>query len=113
MEDESLTAELARLRKRQHDIRENEVYGGLSKAERAEYEIGAKRIDELTRQIEAIALSGRAQAEQRREWNKSSETDTHRSEARQSYRSREKDSTTEYVDSLKSEAMKGTRNPEK
>jgi hypothetical protein len=62
MEDESLTAELARLRTRQHDIRQNEVYGGLSKAERAEYEVGAKRIDELTRWIEAIALSGRAQA---------------------------------------------------
>jgi|HubBroStandDraft_1064217.scaffolds.fasta_scaffold38318_2 hypothetical protein len=57
MEDETPSSELARLRNQQHDIPENEVYGGLSKAERAEYEAGAKRIDELTRQMEAIALS--------------------------------------------------------
>jgi hypothetical protein len=113
MEDETLSAELARLRDQQFSARQNEVYGGLSKVEQADYDARAKRIYELTKQVEAIASSSRAQAEQRREWNKSSETDTPQSEARQPYRSREKDSTTEYVDSLKSEAVKGTRNPEK
>ena len=113
MEDETLSAELARLRDQQFSARQNEVYGGLSKVEQADYDARVKRIYELTKQVEAIASSNRAQAEQRREWNKSSETDTPQSEARQPYRSREKDSTTEYVDSLKSEAVKGTRNPEK
>jgi hypothetical protein len=63
MEDEIPRAELARLRERQHNIRQNEVYGGLSRAERADYDARAKRIYELTKQIETIASSGRAQAE--------------------------------------------------
>jgi hypothetical protein len=38
MEDQSPSAELARLRKQQHKTRQNEVYGGLSQNERAEYD---------------------------------------------------------------------------
>jgi hypothetical protein len=112
MENESPSAELERLRKRQLVIRRNEVYGGLSKAERAEYEAGRKRINALTKKVEATASSRAAQAEQRGEWNKMSETDTPQSEARQPYRSREKDSTTAFVDSAKKETVKRTRNPE-
>jgi hypothetical protein len=82
MEDETLSAELARLRDQQYSARQNEVYGGLSKVEQADYDARAERIYELTKQVEAIASSGRTQAEQRREWNKSSETGTPQSEAR-------------------------------
>ena len=111
MEDETLSAELARLRDQQFSARQNEVYGGLSKVEQADYDARAKRIYELTKQVEAIASSSRAQAEQRREWNKSSETDTPQIDARQSYRSRERDSTTAYVDSVKAKIVEETRNP--
>jgi hypothetical protein len=111
MEDETLSAELARLRDQQYSARQNEVYGGLSKVEQADYDARANRIYELTKQVAAIASSSRAQAEQRREWNKSSETDIPQSEARQPYRSREKDSTTRFVDSLKTETFKQRRNP--
>jgi hypothetical protein len=76
MKDETSSVELARLREQQHSIRQNEVYGGLSKVERADYDARAKRIYELIKQIEAIASPSRAQAEQRCEWNKLSESDT-------------------------------------
>jgi hypothetical protein len=91
MDDESPSAELERLRRRQLITRQNEVYGGLAKAERAEYETGAKCIDAL---IKAMALF-----------------DT-QSEARQPYRSREQDPTTAFVDAVKKEAVKRTRNRE-
>jgi hypothetical protein len=112
MEDETLSAELARLRDQQFSARQNEVYGGLSKVEQADYDARAKRIYELTKQVEAIASSSRAQAEQRREWNKSSEMDTPQSEARQPYRSRETDSTHAFTDSAKTDTVKETRNPD-
>lgn len=101
MEDESSSAELARLRKQQLKTRQNEVYGGLSRDERAKYDTTTKRIDELTKQFEAIASSNKAQAEQRHEWNKKSETDAPQSEGRAPYRTREQDSTIAVIDSLK------------
>jgi Skp family chaperone for outer membrane proteins len=84
----------------------------LSKAERAEYEAGRKRIDALTKKVEATASSRAAQAEQRGEWKKMSETDTPQSEARQPYRSREKDSTNKFIDSLNAGTVKGTGSSE-
>ena len=107
MEEESPSTELERLRERRLVIRRNEVYGGLSKAERAEYEAVARRIDAL---IKAIALFDRAQAAETRV--ESPETDTPQNGARQPYRSREKDSTTAFVDAVKKEAVKRMRNPE-
>jgi hypothetical protein len=111
--EENPKSELARLRKQQHKTRQNEVYGGLSQDERAEYDNTTKRIDELTKQLEAIASSDKAQAEQRREWNKGSETDAPQSEARQPHRPREQDSTKAFTDSLKTVRTKKKPNPER
>jgi hypothetical protein len=111
MAEETPQSEVIRLRKAQILARQHEVYGGFSPAERLEYDERAKRIKELDAQLEAIAVAGKAGAEQRRNWNKSSETDTPQGEARQPYRSREKDSTTRFVDSLKTETFKQRRNP--
>ena len=47
MRYESPQAELARLGKEQTKARQDEVFGGLSPAERAEYDGNAKRINEL------------------------------------------------------------------
>jgi hypothetical protein len=48
-------------------------------------------------------VSQTTQPGQGREWNKESETDTPQSEVRQPYRSREKDSTTPFIDSLETD----------
>jgi hypothetical protein len=47
MEDETPHAELLRLRKAQDKARQDEVYGGMSHAEKAEYYSRAERIREL------------------------------------------------------------------
>ena len=47
MEDETHHAEVVRLRKAQIKALENEVYGGLSRAEKAAYDKRAERIREL------------------------------------------------------------------
>jgi hypothetical protein len=47
MEDETPRAELIRLRKAQHKARQDEVYGGMSPVEKAEYYSRAERIREL------------------------------------------------------------------
>jgi hypothetical protein len=90
-------AELKRLLKEQHKARQDEVFGGFSPAERAEYEGKAHRIHALESEIQASAVSKKnsvsAKAEQERQWNKESETDTPQTEAHQPYRSREKGST--------------------
>ena len=96
MRYESPQAELARLGKEQTKARQDEVFGGLSPAERAEYDGNAKRINELEIEIRAsataIRISRSAKAEQKRQWNKASETDTPQGEAHQPYRSRETES---------------------
>jgi hypothetical protein len=104
-------SEVTRLREAQTLARQHEVYGGFSPSERIEYDERAKRIKELDAQLEAIAVADTAGAEQRRDWNKLSETDTPQGEARQPYRSREKDSTTAFADSLETETLKQIRNP--
>ena len=89
-------SELKRLRNEQYKTRQDEVFGGLSPAERTEYNRKRKRINDL--EIELAASAGAkkstqsATAEQRRQWNKNSETDTPQDKAQQPYRNREKDS---------------------
>jgi hypothetical protein len=47
MADETPDDELVRLRKAQRKARQDEVYGGMSRTERAEYDSRAERIREL------------------------------------------------------------------
>jgi hypothetical protein len=103
MDEETPQSELTRLRKAQVLAQEREIYGGFSPAERIEYDNRAKRINELDAQVRALAIADDAASERRRDWNKLSETDTPLSGARQPYRSREKDSTTAYTESLKTD----------
>ena len=92
--------------------RQDEVYGGFSESERAEFDSRAKRIKELETQLKTLTSADEVAAEQRREWNKKPETDTPQSEARQPYRNREKDSTNAFTDSLKSGRTEQKHNPE-
>jgi uncharacterized protein YdaT len=101
--NEKLQAELTRLRKLQSDARYNEIFGGFSKLERNEYEERQKRIYILQAHLEEGAVAEQpmtAGANQRREWNRRSETDIPQAEARQQYHSREKDSSKAFTDSL-------------
>jgi hypothetical protein len=109
---ESPKSELARLRKRQRQARQDEVYGGFSKSERAEYDSRAERINELDAQLQTLASADKAAAEQRGEWNKKSETDMPQSEGRQPYRTREQDSTDAFTDFSKTDRTKRKPNPE-
>ena len=97
MVPEKPEAELKRLLKEQTKARQDEVFGGHSPAERAEYEGRADRIHALESEIQASADSKKgslsAKAEQERQWNKAPEKDTPQAEAHQPYRSREKGST--------------------
>jgi hypothetical protein len=94
---ENPESELARLLQEQRKARQDEIFGGFSQAERAEYNRKAGRINVLEREIQASAPVGQkrqtAEAEQKRQWNENPETDTHKSAAHQPYRSREKDSS--------------------
>ena len=80
--------ELALLLKKQRKARQDEVFGGLSKAEQAEFDGRAQRIHALENEMRLNGV-----VEQKRQWNKESETDTHQSEAHLPYRSREKGSS--------------------
>jgi Skp family chaperone for outer membrane proteins len=109
---ENPKSELARLRKEQRQARQDEVYGGFSKSERAEYDARAERIHELDARLLTMTSADEAASEQRREWNKKSETDTAQSESRQPYRNREADSTNVLTDSLKTVRTQQKRKPE-
>jgi hypothetical protein len=94
MKDETSHSELIRLRKEQIKAQQNEVFGGWSPAEHAQYEQRMKRINELEIQLRMTGISEKnsesgAEQKQRSRWNEESETDTHQSEAHQPYRSRE------------------------
>ncbi len=54
MESESEESELTRLREEQRETRHDEIFGGLSLAERATYQSRATRIDELQRHLSHI-----------------------------------------------------------
>jgi hypothetical protein len=96
MEHETLKSELLRLFKQQTKALQDEVFGGMSLSERKDYDIRTRRINELEIEISASELAKRssqsAKAEHKRQWSKDSETDTPQAEARQPYRSRERDS---------------------
>ena len=51
VQNEAEHAELARLRKEQAKTRHDEVFGGLTPAERSEYDIKQTRICELERRL--------------------------------------------------------------
>lgn len=94
MTDEKLQSELRRLNTLQSRARQDEVFGGFSRAQRIEYNKRERRIHDLETELQAGADSEQsgmtAGADQRREWNKSPETENPQSAAPQSYRSREK-----------------------
>ena len=74
--EENPKSELARLRKKQLQAQQDEVYGGFSKSKRAEYYSRAERINELELQLQTLASADKGAAKHRGEWNKKSETDT-------------------------------------
>jgi hypothetical protein len=57
MAEEKPESELARLREEQSKTRQEEVFGGLSLAERAQYNAKAERIHVLERTIQAPAVA--------------------------------------------------------
>lgn len=81
MAKENPESEVKRLRKEQNEALDDEVFGGLSPSERAQYDRKIKRINELTIQLAASAgakkSSQSVKPEQKRQWNKEPETDTH------------------------------------
>lgn len=105
MAKEKPESELTRLRVEQEKTRRDEVFGGLSPAERTEYEKKADRIRTLESQIQASAVakksSQNATATRRRQCKIKSETDSPQGEVRQPYGSREKGSTDASRDSTK------------
>ncbi len=115
MAKEKPESELKRLRKEQNQTRRDEVFGGLSPAERDAYDRKSERIYELESQIHASAVAKKsprsAQAEQRLQWTKEPETDTPQDEAHQPYRSREKGSTGSSTESRRQRA-KPRKTPE-
>ncbi len=52
MANQKLQSELARLRKQQARARHDEIFGGFSRAERAEYDARANRIHEVETELE-------------------------------------------------------------
>ena len=88
---ETPEVELARLKKEQLKARNDEIFIGTSAPERQQYDVRAKRIQ--------VLLSNIADKKQRTAWGQTSETDTPQEESRQSYRSREENSSQAYTDS--------------
>jgi len=85
MTDEKLQSELRRLNSLQSRARQDEVFGGFSRAQRIEYNKRERRIHDVETELQAGADSEQsgmtAGADQRREWNKSPETDNPQSAA--------------------------------
>src|SRR6516164_1683405 len=110
MAKETPSSELKRLRNEQDKTRRDEVFGGLSQKEWAEYYVKSDRIHQLESEIRASAaadeISKSARANQRIEWNKRAETDTPQVEARQPYRSRERDFTQNSTARVKGSSLK-------
>jgi protein subunit release factor B len=118
MRNETPFSELIRLRKEQTKAREDEVFVGLSPAERSQYDQRTKRINELATELRMTAISEKssersAEEEQKSRWNQRSETDTPQSEAHQPYRSREENSSIDNDRNLSnSHKRKGKNGPE-
>jgi hypothetical protein len=94
---ETLESELKRLKQDQRKMREDEVFLGLTPAERAVFNEKLARISSLEIKIQTMASAEEKarsfKAEQRGRWNQSAETDASQTEARQSYRNRETESS--------------------
>ena len=103
MANQKLQSELTRLRKQQAKARQDEIFGGFSRAERAEYDARANRIHEVETELETKPAERTIAEQQRRQWHKESDTDTPQDVARQPYRSREKDSGDAFTNSLKTD----------
>jgi hypothetical protein len=106
-------SELLRLFKEQTKTLEEEVFGGLSPAERAQYDRKTRRINELEMDLAASAVAKTSQpgkAERKSQWSKEAETDMPQGEARQPYRSREKDATNTSTHSRKKRRKSKGRN---
>ncbi len=86
---ENPQAEWKRLREEQLKARRDEVFGGLTPAERMAYEVRRRRLQELQGELWLEAATAKSAAEQTRNWNREPETDTPQSASRQPYRSRE------------------------
>jgi hypothetical protein len=73
MLEERPQSELTRLRKEPNKARHDGVFGGLSSAEKAEYNRKAERIHELQSKSQASAVAKKsaqsAKIEQSRQWN--------------------------------------------
>ena len=52
MANQSLQSELTRLRKQQAKARQDEIFGGFSRAERAEYDARANRIHDVETELQ-------------------------------------------------------------
>ena len=109
--NENPQSELKRLLREQLKTLQDEVYGGLLAGERAEYNSKANRIHQLQIELQATAASDLIAEERRRDWNKTSETDTPQSSARQPYRSREKESADTFTGSKTDRKGNGKSNP--
>jgi hypothetical protein len=92
MDRETPRAEVLRLVKELRKARQDEIFGGLSLSERADYDRKANRISELEVLLETTSLSlfSEPDPENSGAWNKMSETDTPQFLARQPYRDRER-----------------------
>ena len=103
MPQEKLEFELQRLRAELNKIRQDEVFGGLSAVQLAEYNRKSDRVYDLEFELHVIAFARKslvtAKEEPERPWDKDPETDTPQAAPRQPYRSREKDSTDSSTDS--------------
>jgi hypothetical protein len=86
LERENPQAEVLRLLKELNKARQDEIFGGLSAVERADYNRKAERIGDILR-----SRFTEAEARQSVLWDQISETDTPQNKARQPYRDREKD----------------------
>ena len=96
MEHETPQAEVMRLLREQNQMRQDEVFGGLSLLERADYNRKNLRINELEIELQAEAIAHGATTEdivsgkhRTIHWKKKPETDAPQDDARQPYRSRE------------------------
>jgi hypothetical protein len=86
MERESPQAEVLRLLKELNKARDDEIFGGLSAAERADYNRKAARIGTIFH-----SRFAEADARQSDAWDQTSERDTPQSKARKPYRDRERE----------------------
>ncbi|MGA9799715.1 MAG: hypothetical protein WBQ68_11950 [Terriglobales bacterium] len=104
----TLEQERARLLEQQSKARRDEVFGGFTQSERAAYDARSNSIHELEKTILEARQREAAAADQRREWNKQSEVDTPQGDARQPYRTRERESSKAFNDFEKKSAAKKT-----